>query len=87
MPKIRPVSDLRNKFNEISEICHDFEEPVFITKQGKEDLVVMSHSLYEMIMNKLNLYKRLGEAELLDIQGDTGITHTEMIARLENRML
>ncbi len=44
MPIIRPVSDLRNNFNEISELCHAGNEPVFITRQGKGDMVVMSHA-------------------------------------------
>ncbi len=42
MPIIKPISDLRNHFNEISEICHRDGQPVFITKNGKGDLVVMS---------------------------------------------
>ena len=45
--KIRPISDLRNKANEISEICHSENEPVFITKNGMGDLVVMSIESYE----------------------------------------
>ncbi|MDP4160454.1 MAG: type II toxin-antitoxin system prevent-host-death family antitoxin, partial [Bacillota bacterium] len=39
MPIIKPISDLRNNFNEISEICHKESEPVFITKNGQGDLV------------------------------------------------
>ena len=85
MPKIRPISDLRNNFNEISDICHKERKPVFITKQGKEDLVIMSHSYYEMICKQLELYHELGKAEALDMQGDKGITHTEMMKRLKNR--
>ena len=42
MPNIRPSSDLRNKYNEISEFCHKYSEPVFITKNGYGDLAVMS---------------------------------------------
>ena len=40
MTNIRPSSDLRNKYNEISEFCHKYQEPVFITKNGTGDLVV-----------------------------------------------
>ena len=46
MPKIRPITDLRNT-NEISEICHSENEPVFITKNGYGDLVIMSMETYE----------------------------------------
>ncbi len=42
MPIIRPSSDLRNRYSEISEFCHEHSEPVYITKNGHGDLVVMS---------------------------------------------
>jgi prevent-host-death family protein len=82
MPIIRAASDLRNKFSEISDLCHEEDEPVFITRQGKEDMVVMSHAHYEMIAHLLNLYQKLDEAELLDASGDEGISHIEMMNRL-----
>ncbi|MCP4155291.1 MAG: type II toxin-antitoxin system Phd/YefM family antitoxin [bacterium] len=63
MPIIRPVSDLRNNFNEISELCHAGNEPVFITRQGKGDMVVMSHTHYENISALLELYGQLSESE------------------------
>jgi len=66
MPLIRPISDLRNRANEISELCHSENEPVFITKKGKGDLVVMSQAHYERILSMIELYDKLGEAEALD---------------------
>ncbi|MDR0842047.1 MAG: type II toxin-antitoxin system Phd/YefM family antitoxin [Acidobacteriota bacterium] len=62
MPQIRPISDLRNT-TEISELCHAGAEPVFITKNGYGDLVVMSIENYERQQAMLELYKKLGEAE------------------------
>lgn len=50
MPQIRPITDLRN-INEISEICHAKKEPVFITKNGYGDLVVMSIETYESMID------------------------------------
>lgn len=50
MPQIRPITDLRNT-NEISDICHAKMEPVFITKNGYGDLVVMSIEAYEQMLN------------------------------------
>ena len=47
MAIIRPSADLRNKYNEISKICHETNEPVFITKNGYNDLVVLSNEAYE----------------------------------------
>jgi prevent-host-death family protein len=53
MPLIKPISDLRNKANEISELAHSSGEPVFITKNGEGDLVVMSMALYGKLQLKL----------------------------------
>jgi prevent-host-death family protein len=61
MPTIRPSADLRNKYNEISEYCHSYTEPVFITKNGQGDLAVMSIETYELLAGKIELYKLLEE--------------------------
>ncbi len=61
MPNIRPSSDLRNKYNEISEFCHKYSEPVYITKNGQGDLAVMSIETYEKLVGKFELYKILDE--------------------------
>ncbi len=63
MPKIRPISDLRNSAHEISEWCHREREPVFITKNGVGDMVVMSMETYERQQALLELYAKLAEAE------------------------
>lgn len=59
MPIIRPSSDLRNNYNEISAICHQTKSPVYITKNGTGDLAVMSIELYEHLTDKHILYKEL----------------------------
>lgn len=59
MPIIRPSSDLRNNYNEISTICHQTKSPVYITKNGSGDLAVMSIELYEFLTDKHILYKEL----------------------------
>lgn len=59
MPTIRPSADLRNSYNEISEFCHEYAEPVFITKNGKGDLAVMSIEVYEQLKSRLELYNLL----------------------------
>ena len=56
MPTIRPSADLRNNYNEISELCHKYLEPVFITKNGTGDLAVMSIETYELLAGKIELY-------------------------------
>lgn len=62
MPQIRPITDLRNT-NEISEICHAKQEPVFITKNGYGDLVVMSIETYEGLVESAKIDDAIAEAE------------------------
>jgi prevent-host-death family protein len=84
MPKIRPISDLRNKANEISEICHSENEPVFITKNGIGDLAVMSIESYERQQALLELYSKLFEAEV-EIKNDVkGEDFFEVAKQLRN---
>lgn len=49
MAMIRPCADLRNNYNEISKICHETNEPMYITKNGTNDLVVLSDEAYESL--------------------------------------
>ena len=86
MTLIRPISDLRNRANEISELCHNADQPIFITKNGQGDLVVMSQAHYERLHNLLELYQKLGEAEALNAAGQKGITHREMMNRLRQKI-
>lgn len=86
MPLIRPISHLRNRANEISELCHSEDKPVFVTKNGQSDLVVMSQAHYERLYGLLALYQQLGEAEVLDAAGENGITHSDMIRRLSKEV-
>jgi PHD/YefM family antitoxin component YafN of YafNO toxin-antitoxin module len=67
MPTIKSSADLRNGYNEISSFCHTYSEPVFITKNGKGDLAVMSIETYEQLVGKMELYGLLQEG-VLDIQ-------------------
>ena len=63
MPRIKSSTDLRNNYNEISTFCHESREPIFITKNGQGDLVVMSIETYEMLNGKLELYRLLDEGK------------------------
>ncbi|WP_178624341.1 type II toxin-antitoxin system prevent-host-death family antitoxin [Frisingicoccus sp.] len=62
MPQIRPITDLRNT-NEISELCHARREPLFITKNGYGDLVVMSIEAYEEMIETARTDAAISEAE------------------------
>jgi len=85
MPKILPISDLRNNFNEISETCHKEAEPVYITKNGKGDLVVMSLAYFEQIQAKLDLYDKLAVAEAERDNGAPVVTHDEFMKTLRSK--
>ena len=63
MPMIRPSSDLRNRYNEISDFCNANNEPVFITKNGYGDLVVMSIETYEEMLDCIATDKAIADAE------------------------
>ena len=74
MPMIRPSSDLRNKYNEISEFCNQYQEPVFITKNGTGDLVVMTNAQYEQL-----------DAGLKETKAGHGRLASDVFADLEER--
>ena len=80
MPQIKPITDLRNT-TEISELCHAKKEPIFITKNGYGDLVVMSIEAYEELIETVKIDSAIHEAEkefeqdsiLLDAKDTLGI--------------
>ena len=49
MALIRPCADLRNNYNEISRICHETQEPMYITRNGSNDLVILSDEAFESL--------------------------------------
>ena len=62
MPQIIPIRDLKNT-SEISELCHAAGEPIFVTKNGYGDMVVMSMEAYEERMRMMDVYAKLAVAE------------------------
>ncbi len=86
MPSILPISDLRNNFNTVSDICHKNAEPVYITKNGKGDLVVMSLAYYEQLESKLDLYEKLAVAESESENNAPKISHNELMIKLRRKL-
>ena len=84
MPTIRSSADLRNSYNEISTFCHDYSEPVFITKNGKGDLAVMSIEAYEQLVGRYELYGLLQEG-LSDVNDGNTRPFSEAMSDLRNR--
>lgn len=84
MPEIRPIKDLRNT-NEISRVCHESNEPVYITKNGYGHLVVMSMETYKEKLAKADLYEKLVEAEM-EFNSKEELLDAEMVfEKLKNR--
>jgi len=71
MNTIRPVSDLRNNFAEISKIVHETAQPVFLTKNGFGDMVVLSMEAFENMQFESEVYFKLQAAEK-----EAELTHT-----------
>ena len=86
MPNIRPVSDLRNNFKQISKVCHEEGEPVFLTKNGRGDMVVMSIEQYEKQQALLELYRKLSKAEKESESDVSKITHEKLMTELRNNL-
>ncbi len=86
MPQIRPVSDLRNKFADISKIVHETSEPVFLTKNGYGDMVVMSIEAYENRLFKSEISLKLREAELEAKSTKKRYSHNEVFSDLRAKL-
>ncbi len=63
MPVIKPISDLRNKANQISDLAGTLDEPIFNTRNGEGDLVVMSMAHYSKLQLKLELFTKLAVSQ------------------------
>ena len=86
MPVIKPISDLRNKANEISELAHRSDEPVFITRNGEGDMVVMSLAHYSRLQLKLELFSKLAVAQAQKAAGDKGRPLSAVMKELRKRL-
>ncbi len=82
MANIRPSSDLRNHYNEISEFCNKYNEPVYITKNGRSDLVVISNAEYERLSGRLRI-RRMLDKGLADYESAKGRPAEEVFSELE----
>lgn len=62
MPQIIPIKELKNT-SEISDLCHRSENPIYITKNGYGDMVIMSMETYERTMNRMSVYREIEISE------------------------
>ncbi len=68
MPQIIPIKDLKNT-SDISELCHKSSEPVYITKNGYGDMVIMSMEIYENTMSQISMYRDLEISAIQKAEG------------------
>ena len=85
MPSIRPSVDLRNNYSEISKICKENMEPIFITKNGHGDLAVMSIELYNQLVGKQELYKQIDKG-MEDVRNGRVRPYKEAMADIRQRI-
>lgn len=86
MPTIRPISDLRNNANEISDFCRQTREPVYITRNGSGDMVVLSMEEYERQQALIDLYGKLAVAEQEIASGAQGDDFLTVARQLRERI-
>ena len=86
MPSIRPISDLRNSANEISDFCRQTREPVYITRNGTGDMVVMNIEEYERNQALIDLYGKLAVAEQEIAAGAEGEDFLSVAKRLRENL-
>ena len=86
MPIIKPISDLRNKSKRISELAHKANEPIFITKNGEGDMVVMSLARYSEMERKLDLFAKLAVAQDQKAKGDRGRKLADVVKDLRKKI-
>ncbi len=82
MPQIIPIKDLKNT-SEISEMCHKTDEPIYVTKNGYGDMVIMSMEIYESTMRQIAMYR---DIELSEKQVEAGKVKDARIALSETRL-
>ena len=81
MTQIIPIKDLKNTA-EISDMCHKTEEPIYVTKNGYGDMVIMSMELYESTMRRITMYR---DIEISEKQIETGQVKDARTALRETR--
>jgi len=85
VPHIRPITDLK-KTSEIAALCHETGEPVFITKNGYSDLVIMSVEAFERRMLINDVANQLSEAEEELRAGEKGHSHLDVMSRQRTKL-
>ncbi|MBE6120916.1 MULTISPECIES: type II toxin-antitoxin system Phd/YefM family antitoxin [Faecalicoccus] len=83
---IRPSAAIRQNYNEIADLCRQTKEPVFLTKNGEGDLVVMDLETYEQREKMLKLREELVSVEEERLLGNTGYS-VDQVSKMMNEVI
>jgi PHD/YefM family antitoxin component YafN of YafNO toxin-antitoxin module len=86
MTYIKPSAAIRNDYNGISSLCKETEEPVYLTKNGEGDLVVMDIQAFSKREKLLQLREELLESEELRQKGAEGYSSSETLAHMKSAL-
>lgn len=76
---------MRTRTREISALAKEKDEPIYLTKNGEGDMVIMTIDHYERLKAQADLFEKLGVAQSQAASGKKGITHAQMIGSLRRR--
>lgn len=75
---IKPISDLRTKLSEISKVVHETHKPIYLTKNGYGDMVLMSMDAYQEMMEENEIYLKMKESEIYAEMTSKRLTRSEV---------
>ena len=86
MPIIKSISSLRNRTRDIASLCHEQDEPIYLTTNGEGDLVIMSIEHYEKLKERVELFGKLAVAQAQAASGEIGFTHAQVVRKLRQHL-
>jgi prevent-host-death family protein len=86
MTHIKSISDLRNKSGELNDLVQESNEPVYITKNGEGEMVLMSMKYYSYLEKKIELLSKLSESQSDFKDGDTGRSLDNVMSDIKKRI-
>lgn len=86
MQIIKSITDIKKNIHEIATICRTNDSPVYITKNGKVDLALMSIAHYKKLLVKCNLCEKLFIAQTQAMKGEKGITHNQLMKKIRKNI-
>jgi len=83
---IKSRTELRNKYNDIAKLAYERQEPIYITRNGKRDLVLMSIEAFERREAMLDLHEKLLTAEQQRLSGELTISLDNAYKKIKDKI-